>query len=93
MWNKFFGLVKLVINFGEQTKKNTERIDAFEDDVQSLNDGMTRMAYEIQRLRDEMGHFKDNESNEREKMALRLENTLLKMGNRLPAPKTEDTDE
>lgn len=92
MWNKFFGLVKLVINFGEQTKKNTDRIDALEEHVQNLDDGMTRMAYEIQRLRDEMRHFKDNESNEREKMALRLENTLLRMGNRLPAPKSDETD-
>ena len=56
-----------------------------------MNDGITRMAYEIQRLRDEMGHFKDNEANEREKAALRLENTLLKM-NRLPAPKNEDAE-
>ena len=91
MWNKFFGLLKLVIDFGEQTKKNTDRIGALEEDVQNLNDGMTRMAYEIQRLRDEMGHFKDSETNEREKMALRLENTLLKM-NRLPAPKNEETE-
>ena len=49
MWKKFFGLLKLVIDFGEQTKKNTDRIDALEEDVQNLNDGMTRMAYEIQR--------------------------------------------
>jgi len=60
--------------------------------VQNSNDGMTRMAYKMQRLRDEMGHFKDNESNEREKMALRLENTLLKMGNRLSAPKNDETE-
>ncbi len=92
MWNKFFGLLKLVIDFGEQTKKNTDRIDALEEDMQNLNDGMTRMAYEIQRLRDEMGHFKDNEANEREKMALRLENTLLKMEKRLAAPKNEENE-
>ncbi len=91
MWNKFFGLVKLVINFGEDTKKNTAKIDDLEEKVQELTDGMTRMAYEIQRLRDEMGYYKNSESNEREKMALRLENTLLKMG-RLPAPRNEESE-
>ena len=52
---------------------------------------MSRMAYEIRRLNDEMGHLKNSESSEREKMALRLENTLLKMG-RLPTPKNEDME-
>ncbi len=59
--------------------------------MQKLADTITRMAYEIQRLNDEMNHFKESENSEREKMALRLENTLLKM-NRLPAPKNEETE-
>ncbi len=46
MWNKFFGLVKLVINFGKQTKKHTDKIEDLEEKVQELTDGMTRMAYE-----------------------------------------------
>jgi hypothetical protein len=56
-----------------------------------MTNDMTRMAYEIRRLSDEMGHFKASESSEREKMVLRLENTLLKM-RRLPAPKNEDAE-
>jgi len=91
MWNKFFGLVKLVINFGEDTKKNKDKIEDLEREVQRLTDDMTRMTYEIQRSRDEMSYYKNSESSEREKMALRLENTLLKMG-RLPAPKNEDAE-
>ena len=91
MWNKFFGLVKLAINFGEDTKKNKDKIEDLEAEVQRLTDNMTRMAYEIQRSRDEMSYYKNSESSEWEKMALRLENTLLKMG-RLPAPKNEDVE-
>ena len=91
MWNKFFGLIKLVYDYGEDTKKNARKIEDLEEEVRNLNDGMTRMAYEIQRLRDEIGHFKNSESSEREKMALRLENTLLKMG-RLPAPRNDETE-
>jgi len=81
----------LVINFGEDTKKNKDKIEDLEREVQRLTDDMTRMTYEIQRSRDEMSYYKNSESSEREKMALRLENTLLKMG-RLPAPKNEDAE-
>ena len=42
-------------------------------------------------MRQEMQHSRENEVHEREKMALWLENTLLKMG-RLPAPKNEDVE-
>ncbi len=80
-----------MINFGEDTKKNKDKIEDLEREVQRLTDDMTRMTYEIQRSRDEMSYYKNSESSEREKMALRLENTLLKMG-RLPAPKNEDAE-
>jgi hypothetical protein len=53
MWNRFFGLMNLVYDYGEDTKKNARKIEDIEDKVQNLNDGMTRMAYEIQRLHDE----------------------------------------
>ena len=43
------------------------------------------MAYEIQRLRDDFDHFKDNERHEREKAALRLENEMLRFERRLPS--------
>lgn len=92
MWNKFVGLVKLIINFGEGTKKNTDKIDSLEEKVQELTDGMTRMAYEIQRLRDSTKHFEENERNEREKAALRLEIDMLRFERRLPAPKPDEPD-
>ena len=91
MWNKFFGLIKLVYDYGEDTKKSANKIRDIEADIQRMADGMSRMAYEIQRLHDEMGHFKDREVSEREKMALRLENTLLKM-NRLSVPRNEEAE-
>ncbi len=40
----------------------------------------------------EMQHIRENEAHEREKMALRLENTLLKFDKRLPAPGKEDAE-
>ena len=92
MWNKFFGLMKLVYDYGEDTKKNSGKIKDLEAEMARMADDMSRMTYEIRRLNDEMGHLKNSENSEREKMALRLENTLLKMGNRLPAPKNDETE-
>lgn len=91
MWNKFFGLMKMVYDYGEDTKKNSSKIKELEAEIHEITDTITHMAYDIQRLSDEMRYFKNSESSEREKMALRLENTLLKMG-RLPAPRNEEAE-
>lgn len=92
MWDKFYNLAKTVFAFGEQTRKNTDKIDTIQDDIKELAAGMQRMAYEIQRLRDDFNHFKDNEKNEREKMALRLEVEMLRFEKRLAAPKSEENE-
>ena len=34
MWNKFFGLMKLVYDYGEDTKKNASKIKDLEAEVQ-----------------------------------------------------------
>ena len=91
MWNKFFGLMKLVYDYGEDTKKNSSKIKEMEAEIHEISDNITHMAYDIERLRDEMRYFRNSESSEREKMALRLENTLLKM-RQLPAPKSDETE-
>ena len=91
MWNKFFGLMKLVYDYGEDTKKNSGKIKDLEAEMARMADDMSRMTYEIRRLNDELGHLKNSENSEREKMALRLENTLLKM-RQLPAPKSDEME-
>ncbi len=90
MWTRFYGLMKLVFTFGEQTRKNTDKIEELREDVKQLTRGIERMAYEIQRLRDDFDHFKDNERNEREKMALRLEVDMLRFERRLSSGKSDD---
>jgi archaellum component FlaC len=67
---------------GKQTDKNTEEIKELQREVRELHSWLERLAYEIKRTQDEDRH-------EREKLALRLENELLKFERRLPSGKEE----
>ena len=60
-------------------------------EIKELQRDVRQLITAMQLMKQEMQHARENEVHEREKMALRLENTLLKMG-RLPAPKNEDTE-
>ncbi len=92
LWDKLYGLMRLVFNYGEQTRKSEERIAALEEQNNELLAGYRHLAYEIQRLRDAAKHFEKNERNEREKAALRLEIDMLRFERRLPAPKQDEPD-
>ena len=53
-----------------------------EQELKELTAAVQRLAFEIRRV-------SDNESHEREKMALRLENTLLRFERSLPSARAE----
>jgi predicted nucleic acid-binding Zn-ribbon protein len=82
MWEKIWDLITKVITLGKQTDKNTEEIKELQREVRELHSWLERLAYEIKRTQDEDRH-------EREKLALRLENELLKFERRLPSGKEE----
>lgn len=85
MWQKFAEFTKQLINFGETLQQNKTEIKELQREVRNLN-------IAVQLLVREMQHTRENEAHEREKMALRLENTLLKQGRQLSAPKNEDVE-
>lgn len=64
---------KQVFSLTTQTRKNTEDIQRLQERIEDLTDAVKTLAFEIQRSR-------ENEAHEREKMALRLENYLLRRG-------------
>ncbi len=82
MWEKIWDLITKVITLGKQTDKNTEEIKELQREVRELHSWLERLAYEIHKTREEDRH-------EREKLALRLENELLKFERRLPSGKEE----
>lgn len=82
MWKRIFEMAKQMILLTEATQRNSERVDKLQEQVRDLTMAFERLRYEIQRVN-------DKDDNEREKMALRLENKLLKFERRL-IPKRDD---
>lgn len=82
MWEKIWDLLTKTIALAKQTDQNTTDIKELQREVRELNSWLERLAYEVQKTR-------ENDRHEREKLALRLENELLKFERRLPAAKED----
>ena len=84
MWKSILDWIGYLFRHKETTEKSAAELKEQKRELHSLSDGMTQIAFEVVRLR-------ENEAHEREKLALRLE-LLLANQNRLPpgtAPGTE----
>lgn len=77
MWRQLYDYARHLITLKEQTERNAAEINAIRDELKELTAAVQRLAYELHRVR-------ENEAHEREKMALRLENILLRSERRLP---------
>jgi len=80
MWKQILELAKRLFMLAEDTKRNRDEIRELREEVRRLTGVVERLAYEIHRVGDKEGH-------EREQLALRLENELLKFERRLPPAK------
>lgn len=81
MWKQVAeSLKQLLLLTTEQTQRNRREIKEMRQEMQDLTRVVERLAYEVQRVR-------DHEVHEREKMALRLENEMLRFERRLPEAK------
>jgi hypothetical protein len=88
LWKRMLEWARYVLKHKEQTEKNTADIKEQQQAFDEMTAVVQRLAFELERLR-------DNEVHEREKMALRLENILLRErslppGNRRKASSTEE---
>jgi predicted RNase H-like nuclease (RuvC/YqgF family) len=87
MWRQLYDYARQLLTLKVQTEKNAADIKEMRQELKDLTAVVQRLAFEVQRLR-------DNEVHEREKMALRLENALLRFERRLPpAPPQDDNPE
>ena len=80
MWDKIWDLLTKIATLTKDTERNSEEIKEIRVDIRDIYSKLERLAYEIKRTQDEDRH-------EREKLALRLENELLKFERRLPSGK------
>ena len=67
-----------VATLAKDTDRNSQEIKEIRADIRDIYSKLERLAYEIQKTREEDRH-------EREKLALRLENEMLKFERRLPS--------
>ena len=78
MWEKIWDLLSKVATLTKDTDRNSQEIKEIRADIRDIYSKLERLAYEIQKTREEDRH-------EREKLALRLENEMLKFERRLPS--------
>lgn len=81
MWEKIWDLISKVVTLTKDTDRNSQEIKEMRADIRDIYSKLERLAYEIQKTREEDRH-------EREKLALKLENELLKFERRLPSGKS-----
>ena len=79
MWREIANALKELLLLREKTNQNSTDIKALQDDFKALAAFAERLAYEVR------GN-KNDEAHERENMALRLQNEMLKFERRLPPP-------
>ena len=104
MLNSFFEYVRQIFTLTEAQQRTQVTVKELQKEVRDLSQTMEerhrhyesafeRLAYEIQRLRDESRHTVQHETDEREKFQLKIENQLLKAGLRLPPASEEKNDD
>ena len=88
MWQKVLDWARYFLKHKEQTETNSADIKEQERTISDLTKAFQHLAFEQQRQR-------ENEMHEREKMALRLENILLRSERGLPpgVPQNQATTE
>jgi predicted nucleic acid-binding Zn-ribbon protein len=78
MWKQLTEWLMQMVVLARETQRNSDDIKQMRREIDELTRAVERLAYEIRRGQDEERH-------EREKLALRLENELLKFERRLPS--------
>jgi biopolymer transport protein ExbB/TolQ len=96
MWKEMLSALKEVFVLLEKTEQNKESIKDVRSDFQKLEERVDKLASALQilahdnlRLREEIQNARREESKERENLALKLENEMLKFERRLPSGKSE----
>ena len=78
MWKQLSEWLTQMVMLAKETQRNSDDIKQMRREMDEMARAIERLAYEIKRTQDEDRH-------EREKLALRLENELLKFERRLPS--------
>ncbi|MBI1765985.1 MAG: hypothetical protein HYR56_31665 [Acidobacteria bacterium] len=103
MSNSVFEYIRQIFTLTEAQQRTQHTVKELQGEVRELTRTMgeqlrrnentiERLAFEVQRLRDELHYAKQHEADQREKFQLRIENKLLKAGLRLPPANERDKE-
>src|SRR5258708_36861516 len=79
LWQRLLEWARYLLKHKQQTERNTS-------DIKKQSESFDEMVEVVRGLTIELARLRDNEAHEREKLALRLENILLRERASLPAP-------
>jgi archaellum component FlaC len=77
MLKQLYEMARTLFGLTQDTQKNKAQIEELQRELKMLSETVRQLAFEIRRVH-------ENDAHEREKMALRLENALLRFERRLP---------
>jgi len=80
-----YAWVKQLFILSWDTQQNRLDIREMREELDRLTSSVQKLAFETQRIRERVEHVQALEASEREKMALRLENEMLRFERHLPA--------
>lgn len=80
MWKQLYEWAKWLFLLAQETRRNRADIKELQDELEELTAIVQELVYEARRN-------KENETHEREKLVLRLENELLRFERRLTSAK------
>ncbi|MGI8640457.1 MAG: hypothetical protein ACR2MG_11010 [Pyrinomonadaceae bacterium] len=85
MWKEIYEWAIQLLVLSKETERNRADIKDVREEVERLTLIVQGLAFEIKRLSEKIDHAYENETHEREKLALKLENEMLKFERRLPS--------
>jgi len=85
MWKQFYEWVKWLVLLAQEVRQNRA-------DIKELQNQFEELAAVVQGLAFEVRRNKENETHEREKLLLKLENAMLKFERRLISGKLKDEE-
>jgi uncharacterized protein YoxC len=90
MLKQLYEAIKQILLLTHKTEQNREEIKELRQQVRDMASALERLAYEARRVSEKVDHAGENEAHEREKLALSLQNELLKFERRLPPAKPSE---
>jgi predicted nucleic acid-binding Zn-ribbon protein len=90
MWKEIYEWATQLLVLSKDTERNRTDIKEVREEVERLTLVVLGLVFEIKRLSEKIDRAHENETHEREKLALKLENDMLKFERRLPSGKEKE---